>query len=179
MKVLLFVLAFTYASLATANVTQGSDKFVKELEFFQPYLGTWYAVFEEKDGKPVVSDVTHWQRVLNGKGLKTVHSVNDGAYGGESIIYWDKKLKKYVFYYFTTADFMTVGEIEILSENSFVAYEDVDGESEMSKGITQVRSISTLSADKLTVETSYLKNGEWTKPESRSYSRSDKQVKFK
>ena len=179
MKNLLFVIALAYTGLASATVTQGSDKFAKELEFFQPYLGTWYAVFEEKDGKPVVSDVSKWQRVLNGKALKTTHSINDGAYGGESIIYWDKKQNKYVFYYFTTADFMTVGEIELLSDNSFVAYEDVDGESEMSKGITRVRSISTLSADKITVETSYLKNGEWTKPESRSYSRSDKQVKFK
>lgn len=178
MRILIFILLATFANQAASSVSQGSDKFVKELAFFQPYLGTWYAVFEEKDGKPVVADVSKWERVLNGKALKTTHSINDGAYGGESIIYWDKKAQKYVFYYFTTADFMTVGEIEVLSDNSFVAYEDVDGESAMSKGITKVRSISTLSADKITVETSYLKNGEWTQPESRSYTRSDKQVKF-
>lgn len=179
MRTLIFTLALMCSNIASANVTQGSETFVKELAFFQPYLGTWYSVFEQKDGKPVVSDVSKWQRVLNGKALKTTHSVNDGAYGGESIIFWDKKQQKYLFYYFTTADFMTVGEIEVLSENSFVAYEDVDGESEMSKGITRVRSVSTLAKDKITVATSYLKNGEWTKPESRSYTRTDKQVVFK
>jgi len=179
MKQHLIVLILLFTGYSSAVFAEQDKPFVKELAFFQPYLGTWYAVFEEKDGKPVVSDVSQWQRVLNGKALKTIHSVNDGAYGGESIIFWDKKKQKYVFYYFTTADFMTTGEMEILSENSFAAYEDVDGESEMSKGITKVRSISTLDKNKMTVETSYLKNGEWTKPESRSYTRTDKKVKFK
>ena len=177
---MLFVVSFFLTTVFSSTAFAGEQKpFAKELAFFQPYLGTWYSVFEEKDGKPTVSDVAKWQRALNGKALKTIHSVNEGAYGGESIIFWDKKQQKYVFYYFTTADFMTVGEIEILSDNSFAAYEEVTGESQISKGITRVRSISTLSQDKITVETSYLKNGEWTEPAARSYKRSDKEVKFK
>ena len=177
-KLILSIFFFSSFIFNSVNASQ-TNEFVDELKFFQPYLGTWYAVFEEKDGKPTVSDVAQWQRILNGKALKTVHSINDGAYGGESIIYWDKKKQKYVFYYFTTADFMTTGEIEILSENSFAAYEDVSGESQMSKGISKVRSISVINKDKITVETSYLKNGEWTTPQSRSYQRSDREVKFK
>lgn len=179
MRTSLTLLIALMLSFSVASLEQEQKPFVKELQFFQPYLGTWYAVFEEKDDKPVVSDVSNWQRILNGKALKTVHSINDGAYGGESIIFWDNKAQKYVFYYFTTADFMTVGEIEILSDNSFAAYEDVNGESQISKGISKVRSISTLTKDSITVETSYLKHGEWTEPESRRYHRSDKEVKFK
>lgn len=147
----------------TSYSAQASEKFDDKLAFFAPYVGTWYSVFESVDGVATVSDVAKWQRALNGKALKTIHSVNKGAYGGESIIFWDKKQQKYVFYYFTTADFMTTGEIEITSDNSFVAYEDVDGSSEMSKGITKVRSVSTLTEQKITVETSYLKNGTWAK----------------
>ena len=181
MKKVLFLCLLAMLSLpycVKAQDTKPQGQLTKELAMFQPYLGTWYAVFEEKDGKPVVSDVSKWQRILNGKALKTIHSINDGAYGGESIIFWDKKQSKLVFYYFTTADFMTQGEIEILSKNSFVAYENVDGQSEMSRGITKVRSTSTLDKDQLTVATAYLKNGEWTKPQTRVYKRSNKQVIF-
>lgn len=174
---LILIFIFLLSPLAAAKNSE-EKALAKELAMFQPYLGTWYSVFKEENGKPVVSDVSKWQRVLNGKALKTIHSVNNGAYGGESIIFWDKKKNKLVFYYFTTADFMTQGEIEILSPNSFVAYEDVDGNSEMSKGISKVRSTSTLSKDKLVVSTSYLKNGEWTKPEQREYRRSTKKVIF-
>lgn len=179
MRILFTCLVVTLLTISASSIGQESKPFAKELKFFQPYLGTWYAVFEQKEGKPIVADVAKWQRVLNGKALKTIHSVNDGAYGGESIIFWDKNKQKYVFYYFTTADFMTTGEIEVLSENSFAAYEDVSGESQMSKGISKVRSISTLTKDKITVQTSYLKNSEWTTPETRIYHRSDKEVKFK
>ncbi len=81
-----------------------------------------------------------------------------------------------MFYYFTTAGFYTKGTMKVLSPTQFVAYEEVTGSKE---GITKVRSISELKNDTFVVSTSYLKKGEWTKPEQRTYTRSTKAVKFK
>ena len=149
---------------------------VKELAIFSDYLGTWEAVFEENDGKPSVVDVSHWERALNGTTIRTLHSINEGMYGGESLIFFDKSQQKIVFYYFTTAGFYTQGWMEIVNDHTFVAYEDVTGNKD---GITQVKSTSKLLVDKLEVSTSYLKKGQWTKPESRTYTRSTKSVTFK
>ena len=168
-----------YSLPLLANEKSKKEALAPELKIFQDYLGTWEAEFKPAaDGSPVI-DVSHWERALNGKALRTLHSINDGVYGGESLIFFDKKLNKLVFYYFTTADFMTKGEMEVLSDNSFVAYEDVSGQSEMSKGISKVKSVSTLENNKMTVSTSYLKNGKWTEPETRTYYPSNKTVKFK
>lgn len=146
----------------------------KELAIFQPYLGTWQSTFSF--GEQKVTDVSKWERALNGTALKTTHSINGGDYGGESFIFYDKKKKGLVFYYFTTAGFYTQGTIEVLSDNSFVAYEDVTGNQD---GITKVKSTSTMSPQKLIVATSYFKNGHWTKEEKRSYSRSNADVVFR
>ena len=84
-----------------------------------------------------------------------------------------EKKGKLVFYYFTTADFFTKGEIEQLTENSFTAYEEVSGNED---GIKKVRSVSTLTEDKILVSTSYFKHDNWSEPEERTYVRSDRKV---
>ena len=147
-----------------------------ELEVFAPYLGTWEATFKTPEGKPPVVDVSKWERHLNGKAVRTLHSINQGEYGGESIIFFDKKRNSLVFYYFTTADFFTEGTIEMLSDTSFVAYEEVTGSAD---GITRVKSLSEMTKNRMKVSTSYLKHGKWTEPESRTYTRSSKTVVFK
>lgn len=164
---------------ASVSVFATAGKMAPELAIFEPYLGTWHAEFERKPNQPKMVDVSKWERALNGKALRTLHSINDGMYGGESLIFWDTKTKQLTFYYFTTADFYTTGTLEILSNNSFAAYEDVTGESQLAQGIIKVRSTSQLLGDKMKVSTSYLKNGEWTPEESRTYTRSTKQVIFK
>ena len=88
----------------------------------------------------------------------------------------DKSKEALVFYYFTTADFYTQGTLEVTEDGSFIAYEDVTGSSE---GITRVKSTSSYVDDQFVVTTQYLKNGEWTPEQKRSYSRSQKEVVFK
>ncbi|WP_394174392.1 hypothetical protein [Thalassotalea litorea] len=147
-----------------------------KLAMFKPYLGGWQSdMGKNQQGDPMI-DISVWQRALNGNAVRTLHSINDGAYGGESLIFWDESENKIKFYYFTTASFYTSGWMEVTSDNAFTAYEDVTGSEQ---GITQVKSTSTLSENEITVSTSYLKNGEWTEPQSRKYVRSDKAVKFK
>ena len=153
--------------------------FAEQLSAFENYLGGWTATFDTPPDQPKVVDVTLFEKVLNGKALRTTHSINDGAYGGESYVFWNNQTKRLEFHYFTTADFITTGWMEFETPTKFVAYEDVTGESQVSQGITKVRSISELAGDSMTVSTSYLKNGEWTKPQMRKYSRTNKPVVFK
>ncbi|KZN40328.1 hypothetical protein [Pseudoalteromonas luteoviolacea] len=146
-----------------------------ELKVFEPYLGTWQASFSMGEGQKV-TDVSRWERALNGTAIRTLHSINDGAYGGESLLFWDKGQQSIVFYYFTTAGFYTSGKIEVLSKQEFVAYEAVEGNQD---GITEVKSTSRFKNGEFTVSTQYLKNGQWTQPELRTYRPSNKSVKFK
>ncbi|OUS25948.1 hypothetical protein A9Q98_11700 [Thalassotalea sp. 42_200_T64] len=165
------------SQLAVTNVVQAKPADLSpQLQVFANYLGTWEARFEMMDGNPAVVDVTTWVRALNGKAIRTLHSINEGMYGGESLIFWDKAQQKIVFYYFTTADFFTHGHIEIIDDYNFVAYEDVSGSED---GITQVKSTSTLTKKNIVVSTAYLQNGKWTEPEVRTYKPSEKQVIFK
>lgn len=173
LKIILLTLCLVATSYTNANEPHS---LVKELAVFKPYLGTWQADFKVEQGKPSIQDVSNWQRALNGKAIRTSHSINEGAYGGESMIFWDSKEQSIVFYYFTTAGFYTKGTMNVLSPTKFVAYEVVTGSKE---GITKVRSTSEYKEDKFIVLTSYLKKGEWTKPEERIYVRSTKTVKFK
>ncbi|MEZ7275699.1 hypothetical protein [Pseudoalteromonas sp. 68 DY56-GL68] len=162
--------------LCTFSVFSAEPQLSEHLQVFKPYLGTWQADFDVAQGKPAVQDVSTWQRALNGMAIKTIHSINEGEYGGESMIFWDNNKQSLVFYYFTTAGFYTKGTMNVLSPTQFVAYENVNGSQE---GITKVKSTSEYKDNSFIVSTSYLKKGQWTKPEKRIYTRSNKEVKFK
>ncbi|QOL24732.1 hypothetical protein LP316_10360 [Thalassotalea sp. LPB0316] len=171
-----FISLVTFASHGKTPTPTEQTGFVKELEMFAGYLGTWESNFAVAEGERPVIDVTRWERALNGKALKTIHSINNGEYGGESYIFFDHDKQALVFYYFTTANFYTQGSLEIIDDTSFAAYEDVTGNE---NGITKVKSTSKLMGETISVSTSYLKNGQWTKPQTRTYVRSTKDVIFK
>lgn len=172
----MFKLLINLALLVASSATLAESTLVKELRVFEPYLGTWQSDFPTAKGQPAMQDVSTWERALNGTTVRTLHSINEGMYGGESLIFWDKEKQRIVFYYFTTAGFYTNGWMEMVNDQEFIAYEDVVGNQD---GITQVKSTSRLLQDKMVIETQYLKAGDWTEPESRTYKRSEKTVKFK
>ena len=87
----LFVIAICLLLQTFANQAQALDE---KLKIFEPYLGTWESTFSNG-----AVDVSHWESALNGTTLRTLHSINDGAYGGESLIFWDNKKQKLVFFY--------------------------------------------------------------------------------
>lgn len=165
-----------FGLLLSSSTALAESLLVKELRVFEPYLGTWQSDFPTANGQPAMQDVSTWERALNGTTVRTLHSINEGMYGGESLIFWDKEKQRIIFYYFTTAGFYTQGWMEMGNDQEFTAYEDVVGNQD---GITQVKSTSRLLLDKMVIETQYLKAGAWTKPESRTYTRSEKTVKFK
>jgi hypothetical protein len=173
-----FKVLFLALCLCTFN-TQANENNLsldKKLEIFKPYIGTWQANFKVPKGAEPMQDISRWERALNGRAISTKHSINEGEYGGESMIFYDSKKESLVFYYFTSAGFYTKGTMKVLSSTQFVAYEEVTGSKE---GITKVKSTSEIKDDQFTILTSYLKKGEWTKPEARTYTRSTKPVKFK
>jgi hypothetical protein len=101
-------------------------------------------------------DVARWERALNGKAIRVLHSVNDGAYGGESIIQWDKEKKQIIYHYFTTAGFFTTGTMTV-EGTKITSFEKVSGNT---NGITEVRSTQELRPDGTFLsKAEYLTNG--------------------
>src|SRR5206468_11841568 len=88
-------------------------------------------------------DVPRWERALTGKAVRILHSINDGVYGGESMIVWDEKKKSLVYYYFTTAGFHTTGTMTF-NEGKFTSHELVTGSAE---GVTEVMATGEVRAD--------------------------------
>ena len=128
------------------------------LEPLQPWLGkTWKSEAAEPADKPKI-DVARWERALNGKAVRILHSINKGEYGGETIVTWDKSQNSIVYHYFTTAGFMTTGTMK--SEGGKVlTHEKVTGNT---GGVTEVRGIAEITPDgTFRMKTEYLKDGKW------------------
>ena len=118
-----------------------------------------------------------WERALNGKAVRVLHSINDGVYGGESIIVWDEKKKSLVYYYFTTAGFYTTGTMT-LSDGKYASHEVVTGSAE---GVTEVKATGELRADgTMHSKSEYLKEGKWVSGHEVTYKEDPKaEVVFK
>jgi hypothetical protein len=125
----------------------------------RPLVGkTWRGVFpESKPEKPMV-DVSRFEVALNGQAVRNLHSINDGAYGGETLIVWDKEKQALVYYYFTTGGFYTTGTMR--EENgALVSHEIVKGDA---GGVSEVKAVFRLLPDgRLHAKTQYLKQGKW------------------
>jgi hypothetical protein len=91
----------------------------------KPFLDkTWRGAFpESKPEKPVV-DVSRFEAALNGQAVRNLHSINDGEYGGETMIVWDQEKQGLVYYYFTTAGFYTAGTMRA-EDGALVSHEVV------------------------------------------------------
>lgn len=174
MRVWCFIVAlFSFAVVAAEPVLH------PELEIFRPYLDShWEGDLTEPGKEKKMIDRSIWSRALNGQAIKTVHSINHGDYGGETMIFWDPKQKKIAYYYFTTAGFYTHGTMSYNPDTkSIEALENVENNAQ---GITQVRSKSVLDEQgTLIVSSEYLQNGKWVKGHSALYKRVPQtEVKF-
>ena len=64
----------------------------EHLKPFSSYVGkTFKGKFAHSTQEKPAYDVSHWERALNGNAIRILHSVNNGEYGGESIIMWDSE----------------------------------------------------------------------------------------
>jgi hypothetical protein len=119
---------------------------------------TWEGDFKNSTPDKPVRDVMRWERALNGKAVRVLHSINDGAYGGETIYRWDDQQQAVTYHYFTTAGFMTTGKVTF-SEGKLVTHEVVSGNA---SGAKEVRGQGEWLPDgKFRVTTEYLVDGKW------------------
>jgi hypothetical protein len=137
------------------------------LEPLRPWLGkTWKGQFKDsKPEKPTI-DISRWERALNGKAVRIVHSINDGAYGGETILMWDESKQTLTYHYFTTAGFMTKGTMSF-KEGIVHTHEVVTGRE---GGVTEVRGQTEMRPDgTFHVKTEHLKDGVWSPGRETTY----------
>lgn len=164
--------------LAGVCVATAQDQLAEQLQPFAPFIGkTWRGEMNTSpDGKQTV-DISRWERALNGQAIRILHSINNGEYGGESLMFWDREKESVVFYYFTTAGFYTTGTVSF-EDGKFVSHEVVSGNDD---GVTEVKSVGEILPDgRLRNSAQYLKNGEWVDGHSFIYVEDpDAQVIFK
>ncbi len=168
---LLFLIAFS-ANLAAQETLN------EHLQVLEPWVGkTWKGVLVNEDPDKPMVDIMHMERALNGQAVRSMHSINDGVYGGETIILWDAEKKSLVYYYFTTAGFYTTGTLKA-GKNRFTSHESVTGNQQ---GITEVKSVSEILPDgRMHVTSQYLKNGQWVEGHEITYEEAPgAEVKFK
>jgi hypothetical protein len=143
-----------------------------------PLLGkTWRGEFANSTPEKPVVDISRWELALNGQVIRILHSINDGDYGGETIILWDEASRGLIYYYFTTAGYTTRGQITF-EGSRVISREVVTGDQ---TGITEVESVSELLADgRMQVKSKYLQNGAWVPGRETVYAEAPQaEVKFK
>lgn len=178
MKIRILLTGLACLVCAAHNVVGQEATLNPHLEPLRPFLDkTWKGTFRNSTPDKPMIDVGKWERALNGQAIRRIHSVNDGAYGGEALLFWDDDHKVIAFHYFTTAGFWTVGTMKI-ENGKFISHEDVKGDS---GGISEVRATTELQPDgKLHVKAEYFKNGRWTPGRDVTYEEApDSKVIFK
>jgi len=145
---------------AFTGVAIAQNELSERLKVLQPFIGkTWKGELKNADQEKPSYDVSRWERALNGQAVRILHSVNNGEYGGESIIVWDSQKKSLVYYYFTTAGFYTHGTMT-MENNKLTFHEYVTGYEGAS--ITEAKGTGEFTADgKLINKSQYLKDGKW------------------
>ena len=151
-------LVLTLAAALAAAAAPAAE-LSERLAPLKPLIGkTWRGAFPDaKPDKPMV-DVSRFEVALNGQAVRNLHSINDGEYGGETLIVWDQPKQAIVFYYFTTAGFYTTGTMRA-EAGALVSHEEVKG---AANGITEVRATFRVLPDgRLHVKTEHRKSGQW------------------
>ena len=168
-------LAFAFALRLTAAEQPSLDA---HLESLRPLLGkTWRGEFKNSTPEKPVVDIARWERVLNGQAVRVMHSINQGVYGGETLIYWSKEKGGIVYRYFTTDGDETAGTMTFEGAK-FTSSEKVLGSA---GGVTEVKAVGEIRADgTYTVSAEYLKDGKWAPGHAATYREDSKaEVVFK
>jgi len=138
----------------------GQDTPGEKLAVFAPFIGTWKAEFA--DG---THDVSNYEWILGGNAVRIMHSISEGAYGGEALIHWNTDKEAITYRYVTTASFYTDGTITP-TENGFDAHEVVHGNM---GGISETRAGYTMKDGEIHVWSQFFKDGEWAEKTTTTY----------
>ena len=152
--------SFVLAAVATlvAGALQSAE-IDPRLAPLQPLVGkTWRGELSPPGAARPMVDVQRFELALNGRAVRSVHSVNDGEYGGETLFVWDDEKKSVVYTYFTTGGFYTTGTMQP-EAGALQFHELVRG---TTSGPREVKATSRVLPDgRLHVKSQYLKDGTW------------------
>ena len=166
------------STVALGMPGEGEKPLSTHLKPLAAYLGkTYKGEFAGSTPEKPVYDIARWERALNGQAIRITHSLNNGQYGGESIVMWDPKKKNLASWYFTTAGFFTQATMTI-EKNKLIAHEKVTGNQ---NGITEVRSTTEfLPGGEMKRKTEFLQKEKWVPGHSIHYKEApDAKVLFK
>lgn len=102
-------------------------------------------------------DVVRYERVLHGRAIRALHSVADGAYGGETLIVWDPGRRELRLFYATTAGFYTEGPIRQTAPGVLEIGQTVHGLA----GFSELRTTLTITPNGYTTRSQRLQDGQW------------------
>lgn len=94
-------------------------------------------------GPDAVEDIVRWEWAVGGHAVRATHAVNDGAYGGETVVFADADSGGLIFHYFTSGGFHTTGTITLADDGSLVIEEAVHG----LDGLESLRSVIRTAGD--------------------------------
>lgn len=124
-----FAIASANAEETAADAKQGENTAYEPMAPFAALAGkAWRGQGVGPNGQPIV-DIARYEMILGGRAFQSTHRLEDGSYGGRTVIFYDEGAKKHIFHYFTTAGFHTTGEIAP-TDTGFVAVEKVEGHPE-------------------------------------------------
>jgi hypothetical protein len=147
---------FLMVLLGFVCVMAGDTSLDENLAPLGQFFGTWRGEFKSSTPEKPLVDVSLWERALNGKAVRIVHSINQGAYGGETFVTWDAAKKEIVYHYFTTAGFLTKGTMKV-DGKKLICHESITGNAGEA---TEVQSTYELRPDgSLESRATYLKSG--------------------
>ena len=137
----IFKMLFILPIIINAKNLNNKVALSEHLESLLPYIGkTYRGEFLNSTKDDPAYDVAKWERALNGNAIRILHSVNNGEYGGETIIMWNPEKNSLMSWYFTTGGFLTNALVTI-EGTKITSIEDVTGND---NGITKVKSIIEL-----------------------------------
>lgn len=121
----------------------------------EPLVGrTWRGAAVGQDG---VEDIARWEWAVGGHAVRVTHSVNGGAYGGETLIFPDRDSGQLIFHYFTSGGFHTTGVMRPAAPGVLEIEETVHGVD----AIEMLRSRAVLEDGVYRVRTLVEREGEW------------------
>ena len=137
-----------------------SKTFLSEhLNGLKPFIGNTYkGNFINSTKENPMIDIISFERALNGNAVKVTHSVNNGEYGGETMVMWNSEKEGLQSWYFTSAGSLTIQNVQI-KKDTFTSIENVEGNQ---NGLTKVKTIiEVLRGNQIKKRTKYLMNNLW------------------
>ena len=90
MKILYTVLLNILCISCQDSVNNINTELSERLKPFEPYIWKKFkGHFSSSTTEKPIYDISHWEWALNGNAIRIKHSVNNGEFGGESIVMWD------------------------------------------------------------------------------------------